>query len=185
MKVFIDIDGVLVNFVKQYAKFYEIDKGIHIDYSTVEDYDLMNTFKTEYKYKYLYAESFYDDIEFMPNAVECINKLNNSDDINIHFLTSCVTQESLFAKYKLLRRTFNWFRPWHFMSVGYKWMIECDDGVFIDDCPSNLEKSKMPVRICYELPHNKHVRDKVDFSSSNWNSIVNFILKGGNHARKI
>lgn len=172
--IFIDIDGVIINFLKQYCKFHLNKTGKLINWLEIDNYDLNKIFETEKieKYKYLKDEKFYDDIEFMSNSIEMINLLNLSH--KIYFSIICVTYESLKAKFKLLEKTFKFFNVENFIVLNRKEYLLVENEILIDDSPYTLELSKMSIKICFNWKYNEKIKN-VNFRSSDWRKIYMYI----------
>ena len=171
--ILVDVDGTLVNFLGQYAKYYRRETGEDVDYTKIQTYDISKIFKTNVEYKYLYYQSFYHDIDFMPGAKRAVNNLAKNH--NIYFVTSSVTRESMAGKCRLLEHTFPWFRVWkHYINASRKSVINMPDSILIDDCPSQICEFNS-LRICYGWPHNAHIKQKVDLWTSNWAEIERYI----------
>ena len=173
MEIFVDVDGVLVNFLKQYTKFYYKETGVLVNWRKIIHYDLSQNFKIE-KYKYLYDRLFYNNIEFMPNSIKYINLLHKNG-YKIYFSTACVTYESMIGKFELLRKTFKFFSIENFIVLGCKNYLYTKNGILIDDSPYTFEKSVMPAKICYSWLYNRNVKN-VDLKTNNWHTIYTYIL---------
>lgn len=173
--ILVDIDGTLVNFLGQYAKYYRRETGIDVDHTKIQTYDISKIFKTNVEYKYLYYQSFYHDIDFMPGAKRAINNLVRNH--NIYFVTSSVTRESMAGKCRLLEHTFPWFRIYkHYINASRKSMISIPNSILIDDCPLHVCEFN-GLRVCYGWPHNAHIKQKVDLWTSNWVEIERYVQK--------
>ena len=176
MTLFIDVDGTICNFLSQYAKFYMRDFGIHVNWNEISDYNLEKNFlklnKID-KYKYLRNSEFYKDIEFMPKAIDYINLLHKEGH-KIYFSTSCVTYESMLAKFDLLQRNFKFFEIEKFLVLNRKNYLYVKDGILIDDSPYVFENSKMPIKICLDWKYNRNVQN-VNFRNSDWLEIYTYI----------
>lgn len=173
--IYIDVDGTLVNFVKQYARFHKRATGKDIQWENVEHYDLTKSMPTERQYEYLYDVAFYEDIDFFPSAVEVINLLKQ-EGYDIKFMTTCVTFESMIAKFHLLARTFKWFEiEKHWIVLSRKQHFVTPNSIMIDDNPHFFKETKFTYNICHALKHNEHVHHLVSLRTHDWKQIYGFI----------
>jgi len=174
-RILIDIDGVLVNFLKRYAEYYFKDTGKFVNWHNIDNYDLRLSMPTLTKYKYLYDPEFYTGIDFLPGAISTIDKLYE-DQYLVQFVTAAVTKESMVAKFDLLSRTFSWFHiEKNWMVLSRKQLLFIPNSVIIDDNPHFFEESQLRYNICFAWEHNKHLRGRVNLYTDNWLEIYSFI----------
>ncbi len=177
LTVFIDLDGVVVNFLDRYAQYYLKDKGIYVDYAKISSYHLPDTMPTTRKYEYLYDQDFYNldkGMKLMPHAVESVHSLFK--DYDVKFATACVTKESAIGKVDMLSKLFSWFNiEKHFIALSRKQYLSLPNSLIIDDSPYLFKETQFPVNVCFAHPYNTHNKELVDLYTNHWPEIVGFI----------
>lgn len=175
MNIFCDVDGVLVNYQKQFIKFYNQENGLSLDYRNYDEYDLSKTLNmVGDRFRYLRDEFFYEDIDFFENSIRVLNSLR-VNGFKVYFCTTCVTEESLIGKHRLLQRNFKWYDLSNFICMKNKNFINLDEPfVFIEDHP-NKTKNINGVLIGFKQPYNRELEEDVSLYTNDWEEIGKFI----------
>lgn len=171
MNLFIDFDGVIVDFNAQYCKVYNRHHNHQI---TVKDFTCWELEKCFPGIPlYCAEESFYKNIELIPYVKEYLDKLHFSGS-SLYIVTGTVPFRQLGYKYDALKRFFPWMTEQRVITMWDKYLL--GDGVLVDDNPNLLLKYSGK-KVCVGYEYNKHVKGKVDLWSNNWQEIGKFLLK--------
>lgn len=178
---YVDIDGVCVDFFKQFNKFYHDEFGEEIDINDVKVYEARNYFKKLLKldkdfYYYLDHIDFYHKIDWFPGAKETLNMIAGYHNVKIKFITTCVTHHSLCWKSLMLQKVF----PWYYVGKNF---IAIDDkvnvidhpfSIFVDDNPSAFKNVHDAYTICFKAPYNQEGVE-CDLHTNDWKEIYRIV----------
>lgn len=177
MIIFVDFDGVIANFVKQYVKFYNNKYGENVDWTTIKRYwlpDSLPKLKVKDVYKCLDTQAFFGTMEPMPGAIDALNYLNEKHTIII--ASTMVTARSFVNKTGWLTNHFPWFAVHkHLIAIHDKHLLDQYNSIIIDDSPAVITKFEKSLTVCLSWPHNEVVRGQVDLYARNWSEIISFI----------
>lgn len=126
--------------------------------------------------EYFNDERFFDDnLEFMENAEEIINKLSDSFDI---YVVSMGNKRNLELKEEWLDKKLPCIKGFigcNFDNVQDKSHIDMSDGIQIDDCAINLETSNASIKILYGDIYSWN-KDYKGIRKYNWYEMYDFLM---------
>lgn len=155
-KIYIDMDGVIINSIKAICDLYDIDFRSHQDYRKVNwseintwNFNELHLATNDHINSYFDDDRFFDRVNFMENAFEIISFLSKEYDINIVTMGS---EDNLKKKEHWL--SYNLPCISEFIGVDLsqykdKSHINMSNGIFIDDCSNNLQTSNCKLPILY------------------------------------
>jgi len=178
MKICIDMDGVLTDFVtdalKEVKKKFDIDIKYEDVYGckmgaliyanmTQETKDKYSIFEERDVYRYMCPKGFFRKLKGLPGAVAAVKKLIKAGH-HVIFLTKPLEWKySASDKDKWLDKKFNTKgdRPYSLIMIDKiedKKLIDAD--VFVDDDIRVLSSVPLNAALCIEQPWNKEFREK-------------------------
>ncbi|NFF75958.1 hypothetical protein FCV38_02895 [Clostridium sporogenes] len=164
-KLILDFDGVIVNSIKSYCKTYNNKYKNHpkfkqADYTKLQRWDCQDECPLEKQAEVIFSsKDFFNNLEFMPNAKEIIEKLSKEYDIIICSIGTPenISHKALWIKENLpcIKDTILISNQGCFMDKSMVNMKQC---IFIDDNANNLNSSNADIKICFgkEYPYNKN-----------------------------
>lgn len=154
--LYIDFDGTLINSIKKVVSLYDKDYSVFKDYKKVRWIDInswgFNELKLANKDKingYFCDTRFFDnDLEYMDNAFEIINKLKEYYEI---YIVSMGLTINLALKNTWLRKNlpFVKFIGCNLNDFSNKSHLDLSDGILIDDVTENLESCNAKEKIVF------------------------------------
>lgn len=183
-KLFIDYDSTIVNSIKRICQMYNDEYVFHPKFKPamwqfVETWDFKDQCPLALEglitYYFNREDFFNENLEYMENAKEIIEKLSTKYDI---YVPSLGYRDNLYYKEIWLKENlpFVKFIGCNFDDVDDKKHIDMSNGILIDDCAKNLITSDAEVKICYG--------DTYDWNKNwdgirkwNWYEIYNFLME--------
>lgn len=163
-KILLDIDEVVCfsGFLQVLNRF--LNANYHIDQFTT--YYLEEEVLTDYQkpkfMEYLSTQNLYEVPDFLPGAIETLERLNEYFDIYV--CSSCVNPEDLNSsgrifqdKYNFLIKYLPFLDPRKFIFTSTKNIFKAD--IQIDDRIQNLD-SDIETKILFPSYHNKNITDE-------------------------
>ena len=182
--IFVDFDGCIVNTIKAICDLYNEDFKYYENYIPINWWDIeswsfneCNCASPEYIDTYFNQQRLFDKLTYMDWAKEVLIELNKNHNI---FVVSHGNPPNLIAKEIWIKENLPFC---HFIGVNLeifkdKSCIDMNDGIFIDDCESNLVTSNSREKICFgELYQwNKNWNGT---RCKNWMDVYEFVNKKG------
>jgi len=184
IKIFIDLDGVVINTIKTIVNLYNEDHiffkdFVPVDWKNIKTWDFteLNLVSKEYIDKYFCTPRFFQKCELMIGAKWIIHKL--AEDYSIIFCSSG-RYPNLQLKRRWVRSQFSVgdFIPVELPTYIDKSHIDMSDSIFIDDCSSNLQTSNALVKICFGEIYDWN-KDWNGIRCEDWITTYNYITKRG------
>lgn len=185
-KLFLDFDCTIADSVKTYCKVYNVsyrlkEGFIEADHNKVNRYDLKDQCHLVDHQENIFSDiSFFENLEFMADAKEVIERLANKYDIVI---CSIGTLDNISYKSQWIKNNLPDIKNVVLLSssVGStgikmdKSIVDMKDSVFIDDHADNLFSSNAEFRICFgkEYEWNKIWQGQRCF---NWKEVEELLL---------
>lgn len=179
--IFCDFDGVIANTIKsivtlynQDFKYYKDFKPIHWTEINTWDFTECDCANKDYINTYFNQRRFFDNLEFMENAKEMLDKLKDYYDIKI---VSMGFSPNLIGKNIWLQSNISYaeFIGVNFKEHEDKSHINMKGNILIDDSANNLETSNADIKICYgdKYTWNENWEGKRCW---NWTEIFNYLV---------
>ncbi|EQB4340953.1 5' nucleotidase, NT5C type [Clostridium botulinum] len=180
-KLIVDFDGVIVNSIKSYCKTYNNKYKNHpqfkvADYTKLQQWDCQDECPLEKQAEVIFSnKDFFNNLEFMPNAKEIIEKLSKEYHIIICSIGTPenISYKSLWIKENLpcIKDTILISNQECFMD---KSIVNMKDCIFVDDNANNLNSSNADIRICFgkEYSYNK---DWDGTKAYNWKNLYKLV----------
>lgn len=119
---------------------------------------------------YLQSEDFFEDLPVIPGSQEALRRISQRYEVFV--ATAAMAFPSSFgAKYRWLRRHFDFLNPQNFVFCGDKSILHAD--VLIDDMPRNLVGFRGE-SILFTSPHNVNVQGFR--RADNWQDVEKMFL---------
>ena len=153
--LYLDYDGVIANTIKCIVGLYNEDhryypKFIPVDWTTVNTWRFEELSLEPYSNidKYFSQPRFFENIEWMDNAEEVIQRLSEKYEIKV---VSLGTHANLVGKQLWLINNMPYakFIPVSIDNYTDKKHIDMSDGVFFDDSITNLINSNAAEKVCF------------------------------------
>lgn len=179
MKIGIDIDGVISDFVSSFRKTIKDKYGVEFGYEDIQQHDLYKILGLdEDETKKRIFETFDHDLGFQPGAIKGIKEIFRTHEIII------ITARPIEKK----QITLDWLKlhdiPYHkilFLDEGEKNTVrELGFDVVIDDNLTEIIKwiGKVPLVLVYNQPWNKSLNIKNHFERVySWENILERLEK--------
>lgn len=104
---------------------------------------------------YLQSDDFFEDLPIIPGSQDVLRRMSRRYEVFI--ATAAMAFPSSFgAKFRWLRRHFDFLAPYNFVFCGDKSILHAD--CLIDDMPRNLAAFRGE-KILFTSPHNVNIRD--------------------------
>ena len=174
MKIGIDIDGVISDFVTSFRVVVKERYGIEFGYEDIREHDLYKVLGiSEKEALELIIATFDYDINTQPDAVDCIKKLKKNHEIIIVTARPKITEE---ITKKWLKEKGIAYDKLIFITEGNKHQA-VNEGfdVIIDDHLKEIIRwfEKVPLVLIYNHPWNKSLNIKNNFERVfNWKNIL-------------
>ena len=179
------MDGTIINTIKKVVELYGLDYCNHPNYVKHHwtEIDSWGFNELELASKdviddYFSDERFFQNLEYMDNAYEVLNRLKDKFKI---YIVSMGCKRNLELKHKWLQKNlpFVEFIGCDFSEVNDKRHISMTDGVLIDDVADNLYTSNADVKILFGdvYPWNSSWSELRCF---NWYEVEKFLMKISN-----
>ncbi len=152
----LDFDNVIVNTIKAVCDLYEFKYKTHPNYkpprwwevglwSCLDECPLLS--ETDLN-EFFNNEKFFDIVEFMPWANDCIRELSDIYSISVCSIGSI---NNLRLKRKWLSENLPYIETFIGIDLAYndKSQIDMSDCIFVDDCAANLNTSNAAEKICF------------------------------------
>ena len=180
--LFCDFDGVIIDQIKGYCDAYNYsycnkENFEEADYTLVNKYDLSDQCPladTQDKVKDLFAcYEFWSWAEFMPNAYEVLERLNEKFNLTI---CSIGTNLNIYRKSKWIDVNLPFIKNCIYINNGNNFMdksiIDMNGGILIDDVGSNLISSNAHYKICFGQIYdwNRQIPEGC-VRASDWNAV--------------
>lgn len=177
-----DFDGVIVNTIKAIVDLYNKDFKYYRNYELINWWDInswefreLSCASRKYINTYFNQERFFDILEFMPFALESINKLKQKYDITI---VSMGNYPNLKLKEKFIKK---YFKDVKFIGIDFKEYndkshIDMSDGIVVDDSCNILINSNAKIKICFGDVYLFNQEWK-GIRLVNWTDLCNYLLK--------
>jgi len=153
MKIGIDFDDVIVDLVSRWLELYNKDWNDDLTNLEINDWDISRFVKPvcgDKIYDYLDRPELYDNISFIPGAIETIQKLK-SENHEIFVITSYDHP----SKYIILKNNNIVDDKNHYIVTDEKWL--CDIDVLLDDNLSICMKCDKRIKsFVFDRPHNRN-----------------------------
>lgn len=166
---------------------YLINEFTHKNYiiDDFANYYMQDAIPTEDKeewFKFFGSNNMYEHAEFIGNAYEVIQKLNEKYEVFI--VTSYIIKDDISISGKVLKNKFEWLQknlpfinPYNYVFASNKDIIDCD--IKIDDRLSNLTGNS--IKLLFTAYHNKKLSDEELNNSNikrvnNWEEIEKILL---------
>lgn len=180
-KLFIDIDGCLINTIKAICDLYNEDFKYYDGFQEVKEYEVntydfeeCNCATKEQIDTYFNQPRFFEKVEFMPYAKEVIEEL--SDRYNIIFI-SLGDESNLLLKEVFLNKNLPGYK---FIGIDInkykdKSHVDMSGAKFIDDSNRNLSTSNALNKYCFGdlYPWNKECKEERLY---NWTDVKMHLL---------
>ena len=180
-KLILDFDGVLVDSIQTYCSIYNQKYKDHpdfkyADYTKLQQWDCLDQCPLEKQAEVIFSsKEFFDNLEFMPNAKETIEKLSHKFHIVV---CSIGTPENIAYKSLWLKDNLPFVKDTILISnqdcFMDKSIVNMNNCIFIDDNANNLKSSNAGIKICFgkEYPYNK---DWCGFRVNDWEDTYELI----------
>ena len=163
-KILLDIDEVVCfsGFLQVLNKF--LNANYHIDQFTTYylEEEVLSEEERPAFYDFLNKENLYENPDFLPEAIETLERLNEHFDIYV--CSSCVNPEDLENsgrifqdKYNFLRKYLPFLNPKKYIFTSTKNIFKAD--IQIDDRIQNLD-SDIETKILFPSYHNRDITDE-------------------------
>ena len=182
-KLILDFDGVISDSILSFCTVYNNkykDNPLFkkADHNKLQRWDCTDECPLEKKAEVIFSsKEFFDNLEFMENAKEYVEKLSQSFHI---IICSIGTFENISHKSLWIRDNMPFIKDTILITNGDCYMdksiVNMKDSIFIDDNALNLDSSNADIKICFgkEFPYNKDWKGsrRVD-----WESMYNLICE--------
>lgn len=158
-KLYIDMDGVLFNTIKEVVALYNHDYYDDLDYRDVKSWSFSEItsrgkISKNRLFKYFTDYRFFRDVELMENADAILNWLYKEHNVKMVIVTAGNSQNLQLKQEWLKRHHQVWSDNIEFIGVnGFKKqdksMVDMSDGMFLDDNDKNLRISNAKYPVCY------------------------------------
>ena len=171
-----DLDDFTFEFVKPVLSKYNEKYEDNVQFEDIKDYHIHTFLKSECKniFKEVVDDEFIYNLKPIEGAKETLDYL--SQHYHIYFPTAAYPS-TIYARDKLLSKTFEWYRSNQLIRCEDKWLLNLD--CLGDDCLSNLVNFKSN-KILMSRPWNEqlptyYINNIVRFS--NWKQIYNYYFR--------
>ena len=153
-KLYVDYDGTIVNTIKTIVSLYNEDFKYYKDYEYIHWEDIntwnfleCNCASSEYINTYFNQQRFYDNLEYMDNAKEVLDRLSKEYEI---IIVSMGYSPNLYGKkiWILENIPYAKFIGVNFKEYPDKSHIDMSDDIYIDDNEKNLNTNAKE-NICF------------------------------------
>lgn len=180
-KLFLDMDSTIVKSIEAYCIMYNAIYRNEIDFTEadptkVNQWNLSDQCNLETNPKSIFGmRSFFQMLDFMPNAQEVITKLSERYDVTI---CSIGTYENLQHKAEWINNHLPFVSAILLKTQDIKMdksVVDMKESIFIDDHMDNLVSSNASTKICYgkKYPWNKKWKG---IWLNDWELIEQFLL---------
>lgn len=119
---------------------------------------------------YLQSEDFFEDLPVIPGSQEGLRRIGQRYEVFVA-TAAMAFPNSFDAKYRWLRRHFDFLNPQNFVFCGDKSILHAD--VLIDDMPRNLATFRGE-KVLFTSPHNVNILDYR--RADNWQDVEKMFL---------
>ena len=163
-KILLDIDEVVCfsGFLTVLNKYLKADYQIDQFTTYYLEEEVLAEDEREAFYDFLNKQNLYEEPDFLPGAIETLERLNEHFDIYV--CSSCVNPEDLENsgrifqdKYNFLRKYLPFLNPKKYIFTSTKNMFKAD--IQIDDRIQNLD-SDIETKILFPSYHNHDITDE-------------------------
>lgn len=186
MNIFVDMDNTICNFIEAFAlKCNELFKT-KFDYSTTRlewehGWDLSKSLfpgSTAEERKKIYetvfsSPGFWLDMNPIEDSIESVERLSKDNKVFILTAPWPSSISCYIEKYYWIKKHFGFIDLANIIYCSDKSLIKSD--MLIDDKPSYLTNNQFDFTVAYEYKFNSHLRKDVDFMSSSWIDIADWI----------
>lgn len=186
-RIIIDLDGTTLQTIRTIVNLYNEDfkyysKFQPIDWHDVKtwDFEELELASKEYINHYFNQPRFFQNVIFMDNVVEVIERL--SQRYEIVFCSMCYSPNGR-AKEEFIKENFPYAK---FINVNMKEYpdkshLDMSDAIFIDDSAENLLTSNAAIKVCFGeiLPWNENYDGDRCYSWLDFEEFIYEFEKGG------
>ncbi|MFW6024845.1 MAG: 5' nucleotidase, NT5C type [Candidatus Woesearchaeota archaeon] len=157
-RVLLDMDDVIFGFLGELTIKINKHFNLNLTEDDLTEWDLEKRFGTEVL-GLMKTPGFFENLKEKNDAINIIKEKYESGKYDIMIVTSSFP-ESYIEKIRCIKRTMPFF------SISDRFIsCSCKDAVWgdylIDDYEKNLNAFyKIGTPICYDMPHNRHLKDK-------------------------
>ena len=177
-KIFVDMDGVLCDFVKQFG--IAVNKlGYKFDIVKSKSYDLRKAIPAELKTAQEILETIFMDDNFWTNipvfdkdTVEVLEKLYNEHDVWIVTTPYPPKKNCEELKIEWVKKHLPFFNTKKILFSKEKWLLDAD--CIIEDNSQNIRHFK-GVTVCIDAPYNRDIEPT--YRVKNWKELEKIIIK--------
>lgn len=183
-KLFVDVDGTITDSIKKICELYNEDYKDHPKFRVAKPYlvekwdfsdqcTLINSAKIE---EYFCDKRFFEDLQFIENANEVIEKLSEVFDI---YVISMGWTQNLIYKNIWLKEHMPYIKRFigcNFDDYKDKSHINMSGSILIDDSSNNLKTCNADLKILYGDLY-EYNQDWDGIRKFNWYEIYNFLME--------
>jgi 5'(3')-deoxyribonucleotidase len=152
----VDMDEVIADALSEHLRLYNERYGAGVAKDHLHGFHLRDIIPSEYRQateELVHSHDFFANLAVMPGAQEVLKELNQQHEV---FITTAAMEvpNSFDAKYKWLRKHFEFLSPMNFVFCGAKHIIAAD--YLIDDNAHHFKRFKGE-GLLFDAPHNQNV----------------------------
>lgn len=177
MKIAIDMDEVLADFVAQDLKLFNKTFEKNLTLANIQDQGgYTTTLYPEYEQQMKQLRdnaAFFENMRPIPDAIQIVQEIAASNEV---FIVSAAMHfpNSISGKRAWLQKNLPFIHPYHYVFCGDKSIIAAD--YLIDDHLKNL-KAFSGKGILFSAPHNEETSFPV--RANNWLEVKQYFIKEG------
>ena len=187
LKVFLDFDSTIVDSVKRFVEIANSKYGTNKSPSELGTYDFKNLCPNITKaevYEIFATDEFFDDkLEFMPNAIEVLEKYKNDIDF---YISTAAYGRNYELKKKWVAENLPFVKGFYSSTSNDKSNIDMRYAIQIDDIYECLKYTNAYIKILYKNFNNykwqRYENDETIYDINDWNEIelmFDYYLKEG------
>ncbi|ALA07250.1 putative 5'-3'-deoxyribosencleotidase [Brevibacillus phage SecTim467] len=164
----VDMDEVVADLLGYVIHLHEVETGERLDPKTLTDWNK----NREVLGTYFKREGIYWKLDVTKDSQTVLRDL--SVNHRIFFVTAAPTPSSAMEKKMWVDRHFPWIGQKNVITTFDKYLIRGD--LLLDDSPE-FNPNFLPIRVCMDAPHNKHLekgRD-LDYRVTNFMEFLKLI----------